>query len=94
MHPLRDGEIVMSTKPKRGVLVRLTHEHGRMFIRLDDLQEGQFQPAAWHQREIVTLKEVDAAQFGRLAFDDQELAGLGYYILSRLYAFKAMNEGP
>jgi len=29
-----------------------------------------------------------------LAFDDQELADLGYYILSRLYAFKAMNDGP
>ncbi|MEG2579018.1 MAG: hypothetical protein RSA54_14935 [Glutamicibacter sp.] len=84
----------MSTKLKRGVLVRLTHEHGRMFIRLDDLQEGQSQPAAWHQREIVTQKEVDPAQFDRLAFDAQELADLGYYILSRLSAFKTLGEAP
>ena len=79
---------------KRAVLVRMTLEDGKTFIRLDDAEGNGMDASLWKRVEFVTRKELDPGQLEEMEFDDKELAAFGYYILARLGAFRAMGEAP
>ena len=86
----------MSTKskrPKRGLLVcAAKSDEGSMRITLDDVVKKSGDASGWDIDCFVTSKDYDEKRFDELDFDEKELADFGYYILSRLYAFKKRGD--
>jgi len=86
----------MSTKtkrPKRGLLVCAAKSaDGSMHITLDDVIRNSDESSRWDMDCFVTSKDYDEKRFDELSFDEKELADFGYYILSRLYAFKQRGD--
>lgn len=63
-----------------------------MHITLDDVVRKGDDASRWAMDCFVTSKDYDEKLFDGLNFDEKELADFGYYILSRLYAFKQRGE--
>lgn len=79
-------------RSKKGVLVSLGNkEDGRKCLVLDDVTQTD-KPQTWRQTCFITLKEINSEEFDQTEFSDEELASFGYYILSRIKAFKNLNE--
>ena len=82
-----------SKRPKRGVLVcAAKSDDGLMRITLDDVARKSDDALCWDMDCFVTSKDYDEKRFDELNFDEKELADFGYYILSRLYAFKQRGD--
>ena len=63
-----------------------------MRITLDDVARNNGDTSRWDMDCFVTSKNYDEKHFDELDFDEKELSDLGYYILSRLYAFKKRGD--
>ena len=80
-------------RPNRGLLVCLSKpENGMVSLTLDDIVKQEKESDSWSQDCFVTLKEYPEELFDEMSFDEKELADFGYYILSRLFAFKQRGE--
>lgn len=82
-----------SKRPKRGLLVCASKsDDGSMRITMDDVVRKDDDASHWDMDCFVTSKDYDEKLFDELNFDEKELADFGYYIFSRLYAFKQRGE--
>lgn len=82
-----------SHRSNRGLLVCLSvSEEGVVSVTLDDAVKQKGADASWRQDCFVTSKDYPEDVFDDLRFDEKELADFGYYILSRLHAFKQRDE--
>lgn len=80
-------------RPRRGLLVcAAKSDDGSMRITLDDVTRKNGVAPHWDMDCFVTSKDYDEKRFDELDFDEKELAEFGYYILSRLYAFKKRGD--
>jgi hypothetical protein len=82
----------MIKKNKRSLLVKASVKSDNLInITLTDAIEGQADNA-WREDCIVSTKDYDESNFDNMDFDEKELADFGYFILSRIYAFKKQGE--
>ena len=82
-----------SARSKRGLLIcALKSDKGVIRITLDDVVRNDDDDTHWNKDCFVTSKDYDEGLFDKLEFDEKELADFGYYILSRLHAFKKRGE--
>ena len=82
-----------SVRSKRGLLIcALKSDEGVMRITMDDVVRKDDDGIHWDKASFVTAKDYDERLFDKLKFDEKELADFGYYILSRLHAFKKRGE--
>jgi hypothetical protein len=80
-------------KSKRGLLISAQISDSRVIsITMDDIVRNDKDLSSWNVDCFVTSQEYDEHKFDDLDFNEKELADFGYYILSRLYAFKQRNE--
>jgi hypothetical protein len=80
-------------KSKRGLLISAQlSDSGVISIIMDDIIKNDTNASSWNVDCFVTSQEYDEQKFDDLDFNEKELADFGYYILSRLYAFKQRNE--
>ena len=80
-------------RPRRGLLVCAAKtDDGSMRITLDDVTRKSDAASYWDMDCFVTSKDYDEKRFDNLDFDEKDLANFGYYILSRLYAFKKRGD--
>jgi len=78
-------------RPKRAVLVSLKATVGGYAISIDDAVETSLADQ-WQLAEHVTSKDMPKAAIESLSLSEKELAGLGYYVLARLHAFRTLGE--
>lgn len=80
------------TRSKKGVLVSLgTDVNNQTALVLDDIVQLNSENC-WEKDCFITLKEINNEDLEKLNFSEQELADFGHYILSRIRAFKVLNE--
>ena len=79
-------------RSKKCVLVSIGEkEDGSLYIVLDDAIQLDDSKAL--KRDcFITMKETNDNQLDEVDFSEDELSGLGHYILARIKAFKSMNE--
>jgi len=73
-----------------GVVVSL-HDlpNGKVRVYIDDVKnENLPSKGPWVDRGLVTWKDYTLKELEAMAFTEEELAGLGAYVLGRLYAIK------
>jgi hypothetical protein len=78
-------------RPRRAVLVSLKKAGPGYVISLDDAVEGALSDQ-WKLAEHITRKDVPQDRMESLSFTEEDLAGLGYYVLARLNAFRSLGE--
>ncbi len=78
-------------RPKRAVLVSLAVSANGYVISLDDAEETGLTDQ-WKLVEHITSKELPKEVIESLSLPEEELAGLGYYVLARLHAFRTLGE--
>lgn len=79
--------------PRRALLVSVTEtEDDSVQISMDDLLRSDVEGTTWKLVCHVTSKVYDENVFDKQSLDEKELADFGYYILSRLCAFKKCGE--
>lgn len=82
----------VSKRQKRALLIRLLKdESGVMRVMLEDAVREK-ETKQWKVDCLVASKNYDEKKFDELDFDEKHLAEFGYYILSRLYAYKQCDE--
>jgi hypothetical protein len=79
--------------PRRALLVSVTKtDDESMRISMDDVLRSDVEGTTWKLDCHVTSKVYDENAFDDQTLDEKELADFGYYILSRLCAFKKRDE--
>ncbi len=79
--------------PRRALLVSVTKSDDESVrIGLDDVLRSDVEGMAWKLDCHVTSKVYDENAFDDQTLDEKELADFGHYILSRLRAFKKLDE--
>jgi len=82
----------MSQRQRRGILVSISKEDGKVLLRLDDVKQDSAEPKAWKPDVLYTHKPITLDQLEKLEFTDKEMADFGHAIIARLYAFMKRDE--
>lgn len=80
-------------RPQRGVLICADiSDENTVNVTIDDIVNKGGDTLVWEQDVFVTSKDYSQDCFDKMNFDEKNLADFGYYILSRLYAFKKNGD--
>lgn len=77
---------------KRAVLVSIDKRSDGLYLSLDDVKLTNEAIKIWEQADHFTAKQLPENSIEKLDWSEAELADFGYHILSRLHAFRKMNE--